>query len=204
MTAASLRLRAALAACVLSALLAAGCTLLQPTPDPSRFFVLSPLASAGAAVEGLSLGVGPVSLPGYLEVAEVQVREGASELRRSPIDRWAEPLGDAITRVLAQNLSTELGTREVVLFPWYAHQAPTYQVKVWVRRFELDPDGSAVLEARYEVGASDAMGDGVIRDVALRRAAADGDVAASVTALSETLAELARQIATDVRSFAGS
>lgn len=184
-----------------AALLAAGCTLLAPAADPSRFFVLTALSTASADGSSLALGVGPVRVATYLAVSEIQVRTSATELSRSAVDRWAEPLEEGITRVLAQNLSAELGTRDVVLFPWYAEQSPSHQVQLSVRRFELEPDGSGVLEARYEVTALGSRGGHVIRDVELRHASTGSDVAASIAALSESLAELARRIAADLRAI---
>lgn len=184
-----------------AALLAAGCTLLAPAADPSRFFVLTALSTSSAEGSALALGVGPVRVATYLAVSEIQVRTSPTELSRSAVDRWAEPLEEGITRVLAQNLSAELGTRDVVLFPWYAEQSPSHQVQLSVRRFELEPDGSGVLEARYEVTALAPRGGHVIRDVELRQASTGTDVAASVAALSESLAELARRIAADIRSL---
>jgi len=184
-----------------AALLAAGCTLLAPAADPSRFFVLTALSTASADGSSLALGVGPVRVATYLAVSEIQVRTSATELSRSAVDRWAEPLEEGITRVLAQNLSAELGTRDVVLFPWYAEQSPSHQVQLSVRRFELEPDGSGVLEARYEVTALGSRGGHVIRDVELRQASTGSDVAASIAALSESLAELARRIAADLRTL---
>jgi len=184
-----------------AALLAAGCTLLAPAADPSRFFGLTALSTASADGSSLALGVGPVRVATYLAVSEIQVRTSATELSRSAVDRWAEPLEEGITRVLAQNLSAELGTRDVVLFPWYAEQSPSHQVQLSVRRFELEPDGSGVLEARYEVTALGSRGGHVIRDVELRQASTGSDVAASVAALSESLAELARRIAADLRTL---
>jgi uncharacterized lipoprotein YmbA len=184
-----------------AALLAAGCTLLAPAADPSRFFVLTALSTSSAEGSALALGVGPVRVATYLAVSEIQVRTSPTELSRSAVDRWAEPLEEGVTRVLAQNLSAELGTRDVVLFPWYAEQSPSHQVQLSVRRFELEPDGSGVLEARYEVTALAPGGGHVIRDVELRQTSTGSDVAASVAALSESLAELARRIAADIRSL---
>jgi uncharacterized lipoprotein YmbA len=178
---------------------AAGCTILAPAPDPSRFFVLAAAGGAASGASELALGVGPVHLAAYLAVPEIQVRASATEVRRGSVDRWAEPLEEGIARVLAQDLSAILGTREVVLFPWYAEQRPAYQVQVSVRRFELEPDGSGLLEARYEVTDLGGRTGHVVRDVELRRPAAGSDTAASVAALSEALVALAEQIAADVR-----
>jgi uncharacterized protein len=181
----------------------AACTLLGPEPDPSRFYVLVALGGPPSGASDLALGVGPVRLAGYLEVSEIQVRASATEVRRGSTDRWAEPLDEGIARVLGQDLSVRLGTREVVLFPWHAGQRPACQVELSVRRFELEPDGSGVLEARYEVTDLAGSRGHVVRDVELRRPAAGSGTGASVAALSEALAELAEQIAADVRTLTG-
>jgi len=191
-----IRLRTAFA---LAALGTAGCAFLEPAVDPSRFFVLTAVSQPAAAGSGVSIGVGPLHLASYLSVPEIQVRASAAEIVRSPVNRWAEPLEEGLLRVLAQDLSAELGTRDVVLFPWYAEQQPAVQVSASIRRFELDPDGAGVLEARFEVAHLGAGGRRVVRDVAIRKPPAKTDVADSVGALSEAVAELAKEIAKDVR-----
>jgi hypothetical protein len=178
----------------------AGCTLLSPAPDPSRFFLLSASVAEAPGEAALALGIGPVRLPSYLAVSEVQVRASATEVRRSAIDRWAEPLEEGIARVLAQDLGVALGTREVVLFPWFPEQRPDVQVALSVRRFELEPDGSGLLEALYEV-TDLASGRRVLREASLRRPASGADTAASVAALSQALADLAVEIAAEVRGL---
>jgi uncharacterized lipoprotein YmbA len=187
-----------IATVALAATLAAGCSFLAPASDPSRFYVLTALPQNVAEGSSLALGVGPITLAAYLTAPEIQTRASVSEVRRSPIDRWGEPLEEGLQRVLAQDLSAELGTRDVVLFPWYAEAQPDVQVSASIRRFELDPDGSGILEARYHVTH---LGDGrtVVRDVALKKAPEGSGVAASVAALSGALAELAHQIAADAR-----
>ena len=72
-----------------------------------------------------------------------------------------------------------------------------------MRRFELEPDGSGLVEARYEVSDLAGRRGRLVRDVELRRPAAGSDTAASVAALSEALGELAEQIAADVRALTG-
>jgi uncharacterized protein len=192
-------LRAAALAALGGAALACG-SLLAPAPDVSRYYVLAPRATPAPEASSLALGVGPVEVAGYLQAPEVQVRLNESEVRRSPVERWAEPLDVGVTRVLAQDLSAALGTPDVVLFPWYAEDRPDVQVAVSVRRFEIDPDGSGVLEARYRI--VDLAGDRppALGDATFRRPAEGGGRAASVAALSQTLADLAEAIAGEVRS----
>ena len=109
--------------------LAAGCSsLLDPRPDPSRFYVLDPTAAPEPAEEtladdGTSVGLGPVRIADYLRRPEMVTRTGASEIEPSNVDRWGEsldqgPPGPAIRDTgmeqqhvgpLADDLSCELG-----------------------------------------------------------------------------------------------
>ncbi len=56
--------------CLLVCFIAAGCSSLDPKPDPSRFFALASLPRTGqraqdtAGTNTLALGIGPVKLPG--------------------------------------------------------------------------------------------------------------------------------------------
>src|SRR5262249_18835193 len=101
----------------------AGCSsVLAPRPDPSRFFALTAETGASsegtaqnvAAAGGLTYGVGPVSIPDYLDRNEICMRLSASELAYSPTDRWAAPLRVSIPTVLAQDLARQLPQGHVV------------------------------------------------------------------------------------------
>jgi hypothetical protein len=57
----------------------AGCPSFSPQPDRSRFFALTAKAEADSAadssgLEQLSLGVGPLRIPGYLDREELVTR----------------------------------------------------------------------------------------------------------------------------------
>ena len=87
----------------------------KPTPNSSKIFVLfSPLKAAERQdldrSGQISLGVGPVRLPGYLDRREIVTRVAQSRFDVSENDRWAEPLDENFTHVLAQNLSVLLGS----------------------------------------------------------------------------------------------
>src|SRR6185437_10868913 len=112
---------------VLGALLMAGCgTLLAPRHDPTSFFILAALpangavGSASSAARALSIGLGPVQLPDYLQRDEIITRTGPNRVVISETDRWAEPLGDSFRRVLGNDLSGRLDGADVVPYPWYS------------------------------------------------------------------------------------
>jgi hypothetical protein len=182
---------------------ALGCTLLAPRPDPSRYFVLHATASGGGPPPGVSVGLGPVTLPGYVRRPEILTRTSAAELRPTDVERWGEPLVDAVPRVLGRDLAIELGTLDVRPYPWFREDQPDVHVVVDLERFEREGD-AAVVGARYEVRDLRPGGRAVARETEHRAPAASGDAASTVDALSQGLAALARDLAGAVREVAGS
>jgi uncharacterized lipoprotein YmbA len=191
---------APLVACVL-----AGCMGLGPRPDRSRFFTLAPLGSdemvaAPPGAPELSLGLGPIVFPAYLDRMWIVRRTGANEVAISATDRWAEPLGDTFRTTLQQNLVTLLGTPRVVLHPWQRTARPAFAVDVEVLRFEPAANGDAELAAAWHVVR---LADGAVlvgRTSRIAERAGGGDTDAAVAALSRALGALSREIATAVRA----
>src|SRR5262249_37129550 len=141
---------------VLLSLALAGC--LSPRKDDSKFFVLSPLMAddaaprvTTAASRPLILGVGPVQLPAYLDRQEVVTRVAPNRLDLSPIDRWAQPLDTNFTQVLAQDLSSAVGTQQVTFYPWYRSTHVDYQVRVDVYSFEANANGTVDMTAHWQI-----------------------------------------------------
>jgi uncharacterized protein len=186
----------------------AGCTTFSAQPDPSRFFTLSPQLQSDESVEkrpnrapALSLGVGPVTLPGYLDRQEIVTRVAQNQVRLSEYDRWAEPLEEGVGRVVSQNVASILRAERITSYPWPIDRKPLYQVELEVLRFETNNAQEAHLAARWTIrhtGKKDAVR---YRDTRLSRPARDRSAAASVAALSEVLAELSQQIAAAIRDM---
>src|SRR5512147_1114381 len=111
--------------CLLISFLLSGCGNFSPRADPSRFFTLTAIAqpAAPAAKEssnpgGVSLGIGPIRLPGYLDRQEIVTRVSPNRMDLSEYDQWAEPLETNFNRVLGQNLAILLPINRLVFFPW--------------------------------------------------------------------------------------
>ena len=182
----------ALAAAIVGLLLAACAQTL-----PSRFYTLSGLpddAAPSAASSDLAIGVGPISLPNYLDRPEIVRRATANQFQFAEYDRWGEPLGDVFPRVLAENLSELLATDRVFLLPQRRATTIDYQVEVNVTRFDADVGGPAILAARWEIFDDD--GKSLVVDRSTFTEAVDGeDYGAVATAMSRTVAALSREIA---------
>jgi hypothetical protein len=131
---------------VLAMALALGCFRSTPT----RLFTLTaapptPADDARAA----AFGLGPVTLPDYLERTPIVTRTSATELKLSDRDVWGEPLHAGTTRVLTANLQALLAPERIVAFPWTPADAPALAVSVEIVRFERQPAGEVALDARW-------------------------------------------------------
>jgi uncharacterized protein len=197
------------AACVAFSLL--GCSAFSAKPDPSRFFTLSaalpPLApeaaKSPAESPGISLGIGPVTLPGYLDRQEIVIRVAQNQINLAENDLWAEPLEENFSRVLSQNVAAILRADRVNAYPWAIDKKPVYQVEVEVLRFEANTAQEVQLSARWTVRNSGKKDSLRYRETRLSRPAKARSTDASVAALSEALADLSREIAAAIESMEG-
>jgi uncharacterized lipoprotein YmbA len=182
---------------MLSALVAfVACSpILAPRPDLSRYFTLTPIADAGSAsakLAGRTLGIGPVTLPQYLDRPELVWRVGPNEVRQAKSEFWAGSLAKQFSATLTENLRALLGPSEIVSYPWYPGTRLDVVVEVDVVRFELANDGAAHLVARWRLrkGTNVARAEESSFDRPVT-----GDTGATVAALSELLGDLSRAIA---------
>lgn len=169
------------------------------TTPPAHFYTLASLREAPAEARPaprpeFTLGIGPVTLPRYLDRPQIVSYTSGNELRLEDAHRWAEPLEQNFTRTLTENLSFLLGTERVVQYPGRRGVTPDAQVQVEVIRFDARTDGTVTLHARWNV--LDRNGATVIASrTDLGQKAATGNYDALVAAHSEALARLSREIA---------
>lgn len=176
----------------------AGCG--KPSPAVTYYNLVpkepAALTSSPTPSASLAVGVGPVSFPESLERAQMAVRIDEQRLKFSEFHRWSGSLAEDFAKVFLEDLSASLpGTARLAIYPWGQYFQPTHRVTIDVRRFDGTPGGEAVLEARWTV--SD--GEGKIlfgsRKSVIRTPTTGNGFLNLVTAQSESVAELAREIA---------
>jgi uncharacterized lipoprotein YmbA len=134
--------------------------------------------------------------PEYLDRQQIVVRTSRNELHLSEFDRWAEPLEANFIRVLAGNLSDLLSTNHITFFPGNPAMPTVYRVEVDVTRFEGGPDGTVTLDARWTLFKT--LGNQMIlmQNSFIRKPVGEeDDFAALVSAKSDALGDLSREIA---------
>jgi hypothetical protein len=186
----------------------AACSTFSPRPDPSRFYTLTAIAQPGDTAtkdsgNPVSLGVGPITLPGYLDRQEIVTRVSQNRIDVSEYDRWAEPLETNFTRVVGQNLSVLLHTDRLVFYPWELNRRPNYQVTIEVLRFESSTRGEVQLSARWEILDTNKRTPLQAGGSAITRQPTAQSTDASVVALSEALGDLSYEIANAVSAVDG-
>ncbi len=199
MTRLTMPLRAVLLGALLGGLLL-GCA---HTPTPN-YYVLS--AAAGVASDklrsGPRIGLGPVTLPDYLDRPQIVTRATSSRLELSNSHRWAEPLTASFTRTLLANLERELPDANIVVHPWRSSLTITRQVQVEITRFDGDADGAFHLSARWSVSKPDERDASPTQrsDIDIPLTAIPGDYDALVSAANRAVAALAATIATQLQA----
>jgi len=190
------RLRIPVLLCTLVSL-AAGCA---STP-PSHFYTLSATAAPStAAVSSLVIVVGPVSVPAVVDRPEIVVSSGSNELKLDEFNRWASPLQDNLSRVIAENLVAILGTRRVTLFPQMPSTAAQYRVAIEVHGFESAIGTSTTLDAVWTVRRT-TDGSAETGRTAVRESVRDNSYDALAAAHSLAVARLSQDIADAVRAL---
>ena len=129
-----------------------------PKPSaPTKLYILNPLAGAAVEMQNaageifMTIGVGPVHLPEYLDRPEIVTRINPNELKLAELDIWAEPLQVNFTRVLVENISRLLSTEPVAVFPWGASPQIDFQIDIEVVRLDGDIAGKAFLIAQWSI-----------------------------------------------------
>ncbi|NOX24979.1 MAG: membrane integrity-associated transporter subunit PqiC [Deltaproteobacteria bacterium] len=177
------------------------------TTPPADFYLLTPLARLKAPVaapgerSALSLGIGPINVPKYLDRPQIVTRANRNTLRLAEFNRWAEQLKNNITQVMAENLSILLATNQVETFPWQRQRPIDYQVVMNIMQFERDPAGNARLLVRWRLmnGEGKQVLKGRKSLITVKPKGRDYD--SLVAALSKTLAAISREIAGAIKSM---
>lgn len=178
---------------------ASGCA---STP-PSRFYTLSAVAVPAAAPSNVSVAVGPVAVPADVDRPQFVVSAGPNQVRLDEFNRWASPLQNGISRVVAENLVMLLGTPRVTLFPQTLSADADYRAAIEVQSFASAPGEAAMLDAVWTVRR---MKDGKTATgrTTVREPVQEKGFDALAAAHSRAVGRLSQDLAGAVRALAGS
>lgn len=176
--------------------LLAGCGRSHPT----HFYSLSASASTEAVAAGpcLSLGIGPVEFPAYLDRSQMVTRSGTNRMHLGEFDQWIEPLRDNFQRILMEDLAGLVCAKPLVSHPWPVGGTPDRQVAIQVSRFDGTLGQEVVLRASWTVLNADGKAL-AWRTADLHEPTSGPDYAALAAAQSRLVAKFAGQVAVSLR-----
>jgi uncharacterized lipoprotein YmbA len=181
-------------ACAVAAFVA-GCA----TP-PSHFYTLSRAAAPGTTTSNLSVVVGPVSIPAIVDLPQFVVSTGPNQVSLNEFERWASPLQNNISRVVAEDLVAILGTPRVSLFQQSLNATADYHVAIEVQSFESALGEAASLNAVWIVRRTK-DGKAETGRTTVREPPADKSYDALAAAHSRALAQMSNDIADAIRAL---
>lgn len=174
---------------------------------PTNFYVLQALPETlteeqqTEATKGIALGIGPVTLPQYLDRSQIVTRRSRNALTLEDFDQWAQPLTENFAKVLGQNLSLLIPTDRIAYFPWRRATRVDFQIIVDVNQFEGIAANQALLVARWSILNRDGERELLARQSRHVETAAGTGMEATVLALNKALDSLSEEIAEAVRQL---
>jgi len=173
---------------------------------PVRFFSLSSMESVYRQDPGdaVVLGLGPLHIPDYLNRSQIVTRGAGVEMQIDEFNRWAEPLGQSLHRVVSTDVDNLLDGVVVIPYPYEAtvRTLVDYRLLGDIIRFDADQSGRIVLDTQWAIFP--AVGSGVTvpprRSRYEAQAATAGDPAAVAVAMNEALALFSRDIAGELEA----
>lgn len=167
----------------------------------SQFYTLTPVAhrsESPAAGAIPSVAIVSVTIPELVDRPQLVVRSNDAKVELLETHRWAEPLKDALSLTIAENISRLLASDKVSSYPQAVSLSADYKVYVDVRLFEFAGD-HVELDALWAIRRADdrPAGNGRSRQ---REAVTGSGYDAVVTAFSRGVAGISRDIVQGLKS----
>ena len=168
------------------------------SPEPAYFTL--------AAVPGSPVGGGPAlvemrrpGLAGYLDRPEIVRANSPYQLRMVSGERWAEPFGDMLSRILIEDLNERLPGTSLFSATGAISADANANLEVDVQRFDADASGLVHLVAQVAVAHGRNQPPVSTRVIQLTRMPTGRSTAELAAAMSALLGQMADQVATMLR-----
>ncbi|NNL77721.1 MAG: membrane integrity-associated transporter subunit PqiC [Desulfobacterales bacterium] len=188
--------------------ISAGGCIGKGTQRPTKNYVLNSLYSVEpqpqtvTELNTIGILVGPVRLPLYLDRSEIVTRNSLNEVEIADFAKWAGPLQENFTRVLAEDLAVLLSTDRVGIFPGERARLFDYNVTVYVTRFDGMLGEKAHLRARWVILDKKRKTVLFEKHTVQSQSTENESMRALIAAQSHTLTDLSREIAGAIKALA--
>jgi uncharacterized lipoprotein YmbA len=179
--------------------LLAGLALSACTSAEPAYYTLAALPGAAGAGGPKLVEVQRPGLAGYLDRPGIVRADSAYRLSVAGMERWGEPLGDLIGRVLAEDLNQRLPGSSVFTSAGSISADPDATVQLDVQRFDADAGGQVVLLAQVAVSRGRNRATAITQTVRQTMRPAGPATSDLVAAMSTVLGQLADTVAGTLR-----
>ena len=166
-----------------------GCSI---APPPTLYQLQPSNTETASRANNISVLLGPVRVADYLQRENVLQREADGSLSLSQQARWAGSLQDDIGLLLLRQMSAQLGSSRIALYPDRVGIEAQAQVVLSISRLDSGVQQPAVLEAQWRL--LDAKGSLRNSRVLRFEEAHNGEVADQIRAQSQLLGLLSKQL----------
>jgi uncharacterized lipoprotein YmbA len=161
---------------------------------PTRYYTLVPRPGIVIDRKLPLVAVRAIRIAKFLDRPQIVRHKTDIEFTFNDLDEWAEGVDDMATRVLIDDLALRLPQTQFAITDGALAPPTGTLLAVELSRFDPDPDGTTVLEARWTITRGDRPGE--IHAERITGSAPPDDIGATVSALSDCLGQFADRIAT--------
>jgi uncharacterized protein len=162
------------------------------SPDPA-LYTLVPVSGTVDGGPAGAVALGPINVAHYLDRPQIVRHHDEYQLATDDTERWAEPLDEMIPRVLVEELTQRLPKMRIAQSSSGMIGDTDARLAVSIERFDSDPDGTVVLDARWSVRGN--VRDGPLDSARITGRVAGDSTSALVAAMSACLGRLSDRLA---------
>lgn len=149
----------------------------------------------------ISVGIGSVNLPEYLDRPQIVTLKGPHRLHLSEFHRWAGRLDREIAQVMARNISNLIGTTKSFIFPWNQSEEPDFRVDLKFYHLEGTLGKTLRIQGIWSLAGKEANGKTFDYPFDQKISISGSDYDDMVAACSRGLWELGRKISNRIATM---
>ncbi len=174
---------------------------------PVTFYTLTPIpaiqggGSGQVILKDVLIGIGPVKFPKILDRPQIVTRPATGQLNLAEFKRWGGFLKDDFLSVMAENMTTLLGTDQVVIYPWPGGLNPSYRIEFDVHQFDGKLGDSVVLRVSWILKTPDQTDNTHLKRSTIVQPVSGPDYDALVAAKSMALEKFSHMILDEMKNI---
>jgi len=174
---------------------------------PVTFYTLTPVSaiqdagSGETSLKDVLIGIGPLKFPKILDRPQIVTRPAPGRLNLAEFQRWGGFLKDDFLSVMAENMTTLLGTDQVVVYPWPGGLNPLVRIEFDVHQFDGKLGDSVVLSVSWILKTPEKTDNTHLKRATIVQPVSGPDYDALVAAKSMALEKLSRMIVDELKNI---